>query len=75
MNDSFEMALAPKMAGLAQELRPRYRDRVVTYDMPPGLAQDEPGMMPHVDAALPVVRMAPIRLTTADQPDRDLRYG
>ncbi len=54
---SSEVLGSPKMAGLARELKTRYPDRLVIYDMPPVLAQDDPiAFMPHVDAVLLVVR-------------------
>lgn len=54
---SSEMLGSPQMASLANELRTRYPDRMVVYDMPPLLAQDDPlTFLPHVDAVLLVVR-------------------
>ncbi|HAX91143.1 MAG TPA: exopolysaccharide biosynthesis protein [Rhodospirillaceae bacterium] len=47
----------PKMAALAHEMKTRYPDRLIIYDMPPVLAQDDPlAFIPHVDAVLMVVR-------------------
>ncbi len=54
---SSEVLGSPKMAALARELKTRYPDRIVIYDMPPVLTQDDPiAFMPNVDAALLVVR-------------------
>jgi capsular exopolysaccharide synthesis family protein len=54
---SSEILGSPKMAALAQEMKSRYPDRMIIYDMPPVLAQDDSiAFMPHVDAVLLVVR-------------------
>jgi len=54
---SSEILGSPKMAALAYELKMRYPDRLIIYDMPPVLAQDDSiAFMPHVDAVLMVVR-------------------
>ena len=54
---SSEMLGSPKMAALAQELKNRYTDRFIIYDMPPALEQDDPiAFLPQVDAVLVVVR-------------------
>jgi len=54
---SSELLGAPKMISLAHELKTRYPDRFVIYDMPPVLAQDDSiAFLPHVDAVLVVVR-------------------
>lgn len=54
---SSEILGSPKMALLAQEIKSRYPDRMIIYDMPPVLAQDDSiAFMPHVDAVLLVVR-------------------
>jgi capsular exopolysaccharide synthesis family protein len=56
MEHSSEILGSPKMAGLARELRTRYPDRIVIYDMPPVLAQDDSiAFTPHVDAVLVVI--------------------
>ena len=45
------------MENLAKELAQRYSDRLVIYDMPPLLEQDDPLVfLPHVDAALLVIK-------------------
>lgn len=55
--NSSEIIGSPQMARLAQEIRDRYADRIVLYDMPPLLAQDDPlAFVPHVDAVLLVVK-------------------
>ncbi len=57
MDNSSEMLGTPKMAQLAHELKTRYKDRLVIYDMPPLLAQDDAiAFLPHVDGVLLVIR-------------------
>ena len=57
LDHSSEVLGSPKMAMLADDLRTRYQDRMIIYDMPPVLAQDDPiAFLPHVDAVLMVVR-------------------
>ncbi len=57
LDNSSEFLGSPKMAALAQELKDRYPDRLVIYDMPPVLAQDDSiAFLPHVDAVLVVIR-------------------
>ncbi|MDE2029134.1 MAG: AAA family ATPase [Alphaproteobacteria bacterium] len=57
LDNSSEILGSPRMAALARELKTRYPDRLVIYDMPPVLAQDDPiAFLPHVDTALVVVR-------------------
>lgn len=47
---------SPKMAELAHEMKHRYPDRIVIYDLPPILAQDDPMVfLPHIDGVLLVV--------------------
>ena len=42
---------------LAEELKTRYSDRLVIYDMPPVLNQDDPiAFLPNIDAFILVVR-------------------
>jgi capsular exopolysaccharide synthesis family protein len=56
LDNSSEVLGSPKMAALAHELKTRYDDRMIIYDMPPVLAQDDPiAFFPHVDAVLMVV--------------------
>jgi Mrp family chromosome partitioning ATPase len=56
MEQTSEVLASPKMSGLAYELKNRYPDRLVIYDMPPVLATDDClAFMPCVDAALFVV--------------------
>lgn len=53
---SSELLGSPKIAALANELKTRYADRIIIYDMPPVLAQDDPiAFLPQVDAVLLVV--------------------
>lgn len=57
LENSSETLGSPKMAALADELRSRYPNRLIIYDMPPILAQDDPiAFLPHVDAVLLVVQ-------------------
>ncbi len=54
---SSEILGSPQMAALADEIKSRYSDRLIIYDMPPVLAQDDPlTFLPHADAVLVVVR-------------------
>ncbi len=54
---SSEALGSPQMGRLAHELKSRYPDRLVIYDMPPLLEQDDPlAFLPHVDAVLLVVQ-------------------
>jgi Mrp family chromosome partitioning ATPase len=55
--NSSEALGTPKMANLARELKTRYSNRIVIYDMPPLLTQDDViAFLPNVDAVLLVVR-------------------
>ncbi|MFA5040957.1 MAG: CpsD/CapB family tyrosine-protein kinase [Bdellovibrionales bacterium] len=55
--NSSEILGLPKMISLAQELKSRYPDRFVIYDMPPVLTQDDPiAFLPQIEAVLVVVR-------------------
>lgn len=57
VEQSSETIGSPKMGALAEELKMRYADRLIIYDMPPLLAQDDPlAFLPHVDAVLLVVQ-------------------
>jgi len=57
LDRSSETLGSPQMVRLADELKTRYADRLVVYDMPPLLAQDDPlTFLPHIDAVLLVVR-------------------
>ncbi|SBV99017.1 Capsular exopolysaccharide family [uncultured Alphaproteobacteria bacterium] len=57
LQDSSELLGTPKMAKLAEELKTRYPDRIVIYDMPPLLTQDDTlAFLPLVDGVLLVVR-------------------
>lgn len=57
LDHSSETLGSPQMASLAVELKSRYPDRFVIYDMPPLLAQDDPlTFLPHVDAVLLIVQ-------------------
>lgn len=53
---SSETLSSPKMAGLAHELKHRYPDRIVIYDLPPLLMTDDCLVfLRHVDACLLVI--------------------
>ncbi len=57
LHASSELLLAPKMIRLAQELKTRYADRIVLYDLPPVLASDDAlAFLQHVDCCLFVVQ-------------------
>ncbi|MDP9128214.1 MAG: CpsD/CapB family tyrosine-protein kinase [Pseudomonadota bacterium] len=59
LENSSEVLGSPKMAALAHDLKTRYPDRIVIYDMPPVLSQDDSiAFLPHVDAVLMVIRDA-----------------
>ncbi|HLN25328.1 MAG TPA: CpsD/CapB family tyrosine-protein kinase [Patescibacteria group bacterium] len=66
-----EMLATPKMTALAQELKSRYADRIIIYDMPPLLTtSDTLAFLPHLDAVLLVVEE---RRTTEDDLKRAMR--
>lgn len=53
---SSEMLSSPRMVGLVDELKRRYPNRIVLFDLPPLLAADDVlTFIPHVDAVLLVV--------------------
>jgi capsular exopolysaccharide synthesis family protein len=57
LQESSELLGTPKMVRLAAELKSRYPDRIVIYDMPPLLTQDDTlAFLPQVDGVLLVVR-------------------
>lgn len=57
LSHSSEMLLSPKMSGLAEELKSRYPDRLVLFDLPPLLSTDDVlAFLPRVDAVLLVVQ-------------------
>lgn len=54
---SSESLSKPAMIQLAQELKNRYPDRLILYDLPPLLSSDDSlAFLPHLDAVLMVVR-------------------
>ena len=54
--DASEIISSPKMLRLIDELKNRYRSRVVLFDLPPLLSVDDAWVfLPHVDASLLVV--------------------
>lgn len=57
IGNSAELLSSPQMLYLASELRERYADRLVIYDLPPILTVgDAIGFLPSIDATLLVVR-------------------
>lgn len=60
---SSEILGSPKIAQLAQELKARYADRLIIYDLPPILAQDDPLVFaPHIDGTLLVIKEGETRV-------------
>ena len=56
LEHSSEALGSPKMAALAEEMKTRYADRLIIYDLPPVLSQDDPLVfLPHIDGVLLVV--------------------
>lgn len=56
MFNSTEMLRSPKMVRLVNELKSRYPSRIIIFDMPPILSQDDTlGFSPYVDCVLLVV--------------------
>jgi protein-tyrosine kinase len=56
LRNSSEMLSSPKMAQLVEEMKARYPDRIIIFDLPPVLGTDDTlAFAPHVDAALLVV--------------------
>ena len=57
LENSSETLATPKMMALAKELKTRYPDRIIIYDMPPLLAQDDTiAFLPNVDGVILVVK-------------------
>ena len=55
--ESAELLSSPGMSNLARELKQRYADRIIIYDLPPVLASgDAVGFLPYVESTLMVVR-------------------
>ena len=70
IDHSSESLGSPQMQKLAAELKARYDDRLIVYDMPPLLDQDDPLVfVPHVDAFLLVVKEG---VTTTEEIKRSL---
>lgn len=56
MDNSSEILGSSKMIALARDLKTRYDDRIVIYDMPPLMTQDDSiAFLPNIDAVLMVV--------------------
>lgn len=57
IGNSAELLASPQMVRLANELKERYADRLIVYDLPPILTVgDAIGFLPTIDATLLVVR-------------------
>jgi capsular exopolysaccharide synthesis family protein len=57
VGSSSELLKSDRMTSLASELRDRYADRIIVYDLPPMLASDDAiGILPEVESTLLVVR-------------------
>lgn len=68
MDRSSEILGSPQIAQLSKELRSRYEDRIIIYDLPPCLAQDDPiAFLPQVEAVLLVVNDGVTRVTELKQ--------
>ena len=64
LDHSSEILGSPKMAELARELKSRYSDRIIIYDLPPTLEQDDPiAFLPHIDALLLVINEGKTQMT------------
>ena len=64
IGNSAELLSSPQMLNLASELKARYADRLVIYDLPPILTVgDTIGFLPALDATLLVVRDGVTRTT------------
>ncbi len=68
---SSEMLLSPRMVQLVQELKTRYENRLIVFDMPPLLTSDDVlAFLPHLDAVMLVIEDGK---TTKDQLDQAYR--
>lgn len=66
--NSTEMLHSPKMLRLVTELKDRYPDRVVIFDLPPLIEQDDAlGFAPHVDSLLLVIDEGETRIPNLQQ--------
>ncbi|MHB8453972.1 MAG: polysaccharide biosynthesis tyrosine autokinase [Acidiferrobacterales bacterium] len=69
LENSSEMLNSPKMVRLVDELKTRYRSRIVLFDLPPLLATaDALAFSPYVDAALLVIE-------EGKTPAQDIRHA
>jgi protein-tyrosine kinase len=56
LNNSSEALTSPQMVNLAREMKARYPDRIVIYDLPPMFSSDDAMVfLPQIDATLLVV--------------------
>jgi len=63
VTNSSELLSSPKMSGLVEELKHRYEDRIVLFDLPPVLTSDDAmAFSPLVDCALLVVEEGETRI-------------
>ncbi|MFP4097377.1 MAG: CpsD/CapB family tyrosine-protein kinase [Alphaproteobacteria bacterium] len=70
VDQSSETLGSPQMEQLAEELKSRYNDRMIIYDMPPLLEQDDPLVfLPHVDCFLLIVKEG---ITTTEEIKRSM---
>jgi capsular exopolysaccharide synthesis family protein len=68
---SSEMLSSPRMIQLVQELKTRYENRLIVFDMPPLLTSDDVlAFLPHLDAVMLVIEDG---RTTKDQLDQAYR--
>lgn len=68
IGNSAELLSSPQMLRLASELRERYVDRLIVYDLPPILSVgDAIGFLPSIDATLLVVRDETTRAAELNQ--------
>lgn len=73
---SSEILGSPKIAALAEELKARYHDRLIIYDLPPLLAQDDPLVFArHVDGVLLVIKEGETRVDEVKSCMRSLNYA
>jgi len=68
MDNSSEVLGSPRITQLAKELKTRYPDRIIIYDLPPTLAQDDPiAFLPQLDAVLLVLNDDVTRISEIKQ--------
>lgn len=71
VGNSAELLSSPQMAQLARELKNRYPDRLIIYDLPPLLVSgDALGFLPNVEATLLVVREGKAKISEVERAAR-----